>query len=507
MLFNSVEFIFIFLPITLLLYCILQKQKQYRLAILVLVLASLFFYAWWNSSYLILLLSSIVFNYFIGFLLIAKDCHKKQRQLYLVLGVVINLLLIGYFKYTNFAINNFNFIFDTSFDLPNIILPLAISFFTFQQIAYLVDAYKKEAPKYNFIDYCLFVSFFPQLIAGPIVHHEEVLNQFSDQSTTRLNLENLTVGLTIFFIGLFKKVIIADTVAQYANPIFQAALAGNPFNFMDAWTGALAYTFQLYFDFSGYSEMAIGAARMFGIKLPINFNSPYKAINISDFWRRWHITLSNFLRDYLYIPLGGNRKGEIRRYSNLMITMLVGGLWHGAGWSFIVWGGLHGFYLVVSHQWHKLLKSWGVNLKKIPLWGRIIGCLITFLAVVVSWVIFRAETLESGLLILKKMSGLEGVTLVNLVTESQKKLLLVLCFWVWFSPNTLELLLKYRPALNIYNIESSYLSSDNRWLQFIQKKIIWRPSKIHGLIMGLIIFITIKFLLDASQSEFLYFNF
>lgn len=506
MLFNSIEFIFIFLPITLLIYFILQKYQQHRLTVFILVLASLFFYSWWNPRYILLLIISIIFNYSISNYLTTQEYYSKKRKFYLILGITTNLLVLTYFKYSNFLINNFNSIFNTPFNLPDVILPLAISFFTFQQIAYLVDSYKNTIPNHNFLDYCLFVSFFPQLIAGPIVHHEEILSQFSNLTITRSKLENLTVGLTIFMVGLFKKVVVADTVAQYANPVFNAALIGNSFNFIDAWTAALAYSFQLYFDFSGYSEMAIGAGRMFGIKLPINFNSPYKAVNISDFWRRWHITLSNFLRDYLYIPLGGNRKGEIRRYCNLMITMLIGGLWHGAGWNFIIWGGLHGFYLGLNHQWHKLLKNWGIDLTKVSIWARIIGCLITFIAVVVSWVMFRSETLESGFLILKKMSGLEGIVLYNSITDSKKKLLLGLCFWVWFLPNTLELILKYQPALNINSIENK-LFSESKLLYSIKQKVLWKPTRIHGLIMGIVTFITLKILLDASQSEFLYFNF
>ncbi|MGD1911300.1 MAG: MBOAT family O-acyltransferase, partial [Rivularia sp. (in: cyanobacteria)] len=313
MLFNSLEFIFLYLPITLSIFFGIGKFGNYRFAIVFLVAASLSFYGWWNPPYLLLLIFSLIFNYFIGSALSEKLKIKLGKKLLLTLGIIVNLALIGYFKYANFFVSTVGDLLGRNFNLENIILPLAISFFTFQQIAYLVDAYKGETKEYNLLDYCLFVTFFPQLIAGPIVHHKEVMPQFEDKSTYRFNPENMAVGITIFSLGLFKKVIFADNIAAYATPVFTAASQGRAPTLVEAWVGALAYTLQLYFDFSGYSDMAIGIARMFGIKLPINFNSPYKAISISDFWRRWHITLSNFLRDYLYIPLGGSRKGEIRR--------------------------------------------------------------------------------------------------------------------------------------------------------------------------------------------------
>lgn len=507
MLFNSIEFILFFLPLTLLLFFIPGGKGYYQLAIFILVIASLIFYGWWNPSYLLLLIFSMGFNYFVGYILSQKNQKELNKKLLLTLGVIINLALIGYFKYANFFLDQINYIIGTSWELSKIILPLGISFFTFQQITYLLDAYQGETKEYHFLNYCLFVSFFPQLIAGPIVHHKEILPQFAQRSNFIFTAENLSVGITIFLIGLFKKIIIADGIAKLATPVFQAALDGVDFNFIDAWIGALSYTFQLYFDFSGYSEMAIGASRMFGIKLPVNFYSPYKAINIIDFWRRWHITLSNFLRDYLYIPLGGNRKGEIRRYFNLIITMLLGGLWHGAGWTFIIWGGLHGVYLVINNQWHFLLKKMGINIKTTPWWSKIIGTLITFIAVVFAWVIFRAENFNSALLILEKMSGLDGINLSSSIIVFSKKLLLVfvgLCFWVWFAPNTLEWMVKYEPILDnsILNFSSSQPFSN-----LIKTKLIWKPQKTLGILFGILAFVLIKSLLNASESEFLYFNF
>ena len=292
-----------------------------------------------------------------------------------------------------------------------IVLPLAISFFTLQQITYLVDANSGETKEYNFLHYCLFVTFFPQLIAGPIVHHREMLPQFEQSSAYRFVQSNFASGTAIFLLGLFKKVVLADGVAVYATPVFNAAEAGAVLTFFEAWTGATAYTFQLYFDFSGYSDMAIGIARMFNINLPLNFNSPYKAVNITEFWRRWHMTLSRFLRDYLYIPLGGNRKGKTRRHVNLMITMLLGGLWHGAGWTFVAWGALHGFYLVVNHSWHALRRALNPNPRSYGIAGQALAWLITMNAVVVAWVFFRAESFNGAIAILEGMAGMNGFVL------------------------------------------------------------------------------------------------
>ena len=290
-------------------------------------------------------------------------------------------------------------------------LPLGISFFTFQKIAYLVDAYRGEVRAGGFLSFALFVTFFPQLIAGPIVHHSEVIPQFGQKSTYRPNLDNLSMGIGIFVLGLAKKTVLADSIATYATPVFRAAQAGADPTLFEAWGGALAYTFQLYFDFSGYSDMAIGLALMFNIRLPINFNSPYKATNIIDFWRRWHITLSRFLRDYLYIPLGGNRHGVARRYANLMLTMLLGGLWHGAGWTFIVWGGLHGIFLVINHFWHALGVGSATTSGARPGSDGSAARTITFLAVMVAWVFFRAEDFDAATRILAGMAGLNGVQL------------------------------------------------------------------------------------------------
>lgn len=409
MLFNSFEFLFFFLPITLVLFIKVASRWGNEAAISVLVFASLMFYSWWNPIYLPLLLFSMFFNFWFG----RKLGASKSKGL-LTVGIVVNLGLLGYFKYSSFFLNNVNTLLDLNWPVSNMILPLAISFFTFQQIAYLVDSYRGITQEYNFRHYALFVSFFPQLIAGPIVHHKEMLPQFERTAAYKLDTSNLIIGMSIFAIGLFKKTVIADGIAVYANPVFAAADSGESIDLITAWGGALAYTFQLYFDFSGYSDMAIGLARIFGIVLPLNFYSPYKSANIAEFWRRWHMTLSRFLRDYVYIPLGGNRKGRYRRYVNLIATMLLGGLWHGAGWNFVIWGALHGAYLAGHQVWRGVLEK----LKIHPDNSRIyvfFAWLLTFIVVIVGWVFFRATTYDGAILMLQGMFGFSDVALPNAI--------------------------------------------------------------------------------------------
>lgn len=526
MLFNSYEFIFLFLPITLTIFFQIGSRGYHQLARTWLVIASLVFYGWWKIYYVGLLLISVGFNYFIGINL-SRSTNKYISQKYLLaLGVLFNLGLLGYFKYTDFLLATTNDLLGTSFNLHKIILPLAISFFTFNQIAYLVDAYRGESQEYNFLTYCLFTTFFPYLMSGPIVHHKQIIPQFSQESTYHFNSEDVAVGLTIFFMGLFKKVVFADSIAVYASPVFEAAATGVPVTFFEAWGAAIAYSLQLYFDFSGYSDMAIGVARVFGVKFPLNFDSPYKSLNIIDFWRRWHITLSHFLRDYLYIPLGGNRKGKIRRYLNLMITMLLGGLWHGAGWTFVIWGGLHGIYLVINHQWHSMRRSLGHDLTKSNWWSRGIACLVTFLAVVIAWVFFRAKDLDSALLMIKGMMGINGISIpltiadklgtpiksllsslgIALVTEGASQMFftyiwsMTLLSIAWFTPNTQEWLKHYKPALD-YNLTKTAADSSNRWA----KSLAWQPNPLWSTTLGIVAGIGLVYLRKATV--FLYFQF
>ena len=398
MLFNSYEFIFLFLPITFILYFYLLSQRLILGAKIFLVVASLFFYGYWNFSYVPLILLSIFVNYSVGLSLVNHEKIKLSSKSILIFGILFNVGLLGYFKYTDFLLENFNGIFGSNIPLPHIILPLGISFFTFTQIAFLVDAYRKEAKEYSLVNYMLFVTYFPHLLAGPILHHKEMMPQFASKYNWVKNYRNIALGLFIFSIGLFKKVVIADTFAPWATAGFDTATT---LNLIEAWATSLSYTFQLYFDFSGYCDMAIGISLMFNIKLPINFNSPYKALNIQDFWRRWHMTLSRFLRDYIYIPLGGNRKGEFRTYTNLLATFLIGGLWHGAGWTFIIWGALHGIALAIHRFWQSL----GFKMNKILAW------FITFNFINITWIFFRAKDFESAIKVLGSMFSLDNVVL------------------------------------------------------------------------------------------------
>ena len=496
MLFNSPLFIFLFLPVTLLVFFLIGGRGHHRVAIAWLVGMSLLFYGWWNPAYLGLILGSILFNYALGVQLGGERGEGEGRWV-LIFGVAANLGVLGYFKYANFFVDNLNAVGGFALSLEPVLLPLAISFFTFQQIAYLMDAWQGQTREYNFLHYCLFVTFFPQLIAGPIVHHKEMLPQFARDAIYRLNAEHLAVGLTIFAIGLFKKVVIADRLAEYATPVFDAAAGGATLSAGAAWGGTLAYTLQLYFDFSGYSDMAIGLARMFGIRLPLNFHSPYKAVNIIDFWRRWHMTLSRFLRDYLYIPLGGNRKGPARRHLNLMITMLLGGLWHGAGWTFVIWGGLHGLYLAINHGWHALRRSLGQDPSKSTWLGRWLSRALTLLAVMVAWVFFRAADLDAALSMLHSMAGLGAAGPEEFkVLKRLPQLILILLVVLWL-PNTQQIMARFSPAFDTYRGEEQAMAARHWWQ--------WRLSRPWALFSAAVAVIATLHL--NRISEFLYFQF
>lgn len=519
MLFNSFEFIFAFLPICLLIFCGVQKYSNNHYAILWLVVSSLFFYGWWNPAYLFLMIISIVGNFYLGRLLVNQ---KQYAKVILILGITVNLSFLGYFKYANFFIEQLNIATGSDFHLEKIILPLAISFFTFQQIAFLVDSYRHETKEYSFIHYSLFVTFFPQLIAGPIVHHKEMLPQFLNDDTFNVTAKNITIGLSIFALGFFKKTVLADGIAPYANVVFDGT---QQLSFFTAWGGALAYTFQLYFDFSGYSDMAIGLARLFGIILPLNFYSPYKALNISEFWRRWHITLSSFLRDYVYIALGGNRNGFFNRYKNLFLTMLLGGIWHGAGWNFILWGGLHGSYLVIHSGWGYLTQSW--NFPMPAAIKNAVAWLVTFIAVIVGWVFFRATTPDSAIAILEGMIGLNGYEIPNTIMVRLGELQPILLelgigaylgggntfvfTWLWILilmpiclmlPNTQDLFFSVKGTLNSRNFDTA----NSVWPLYNKLKVIsWSCSFNWSLIIALALSLSVFTL--SQVSEFLYFQF
>lgn len=515
MLFNSYIFLFVFLPVTFAGFYLIGARGRYRIATAWLVAASLFFYGYWNPAFLGLILGSIFFNYSIGMALSLE--RTKWRRPLLIFGVMANLGLLAYFKYAHFLVENLNVLAGTSFTFKAIVLPLGISFFTFTQIAFLTDAYRKEVKEYDLAHYLLFVTYFPHLIAGPILHHKDMMPQFARSTIYRIDWNNVAAGLTIIAIGLFKKVILADGIAPYAGPVFSAAVApGQPLSLVEAWGGALAFSLQLYFDFSGYCDMAIGLSLLFNIRLPVNFHSPYKAVNIIDFWRRWHMTLSRFLRDYLYIPLGGSRKGPWRRYTNLLITMLIGGFWHGANWTFVAWGALHGLYLVVNHGWRTIREKLGQDISRSTRVGRTLSQGLTFLAVVVAWVFFRAENIQSAGLILKAMAGLNGVVIPEIplpavvrqwsgahgiafgnpgdLWKSWRELqwLLVLLTITFFAPNTQQVMSRVKPATGLYPLASV-------------SRIQWSPTLVWSMFAGLIAYMSILNL--TRVSEFLYFQF
>lgn len=390
MIFSSAEFVLAFLPIVFAGYFLLNRTGLVITGKLWLIGASLVFYSYWTIEYLPLLLGSTLFNFLIGTSL-SSSVKSRVRGCLLTFGIAANLGLLGYFKYSTFFASNVEALTGIAIGLPQIVLPLGISFFTFTQIAFLVDSYRSEVREYDLVNYLLFVTFFPHLIAGPILHHREMMSQFRSRENLSIDYDNIAAGLFIFSIGLFKKVAIADTFAVWANAGFDGS---ESLSFFAAWATSFSYTFQLYFDFSGYCDMAIGASLLFNIWLPINFNSPYKATDIQEFWRRWHITLSRFLRDYLYIPFGGNRGSEFRIYLNLFTVFLLGGLWHGANWMFVIWGALHGLALIIHRVW----KSAGLSMPVPAAW------VLTFLFVNVTWVFFRAGSFEGALRVLRGMS-------------------------------------------------------------------------------------------------------
>ncbi len=382
MVFSSYIFLFFFLPVALAGYYALSKWSGRKVSRIFLVCMCGLFYGWFNIDYLWILIISILFNYFLSMIL--SGTNGAGRKWLYILGIAGNLGLLGYFKYYDFFIFNINFIFESDFLLKNILLPLGISFFTFQQISYLHEIYSGKLSKnYSFTDYTLFVAFFPQLIAGPIVMPEEMMSQFAKEDSHRFQPENFAPGLWLFAAGLAKKTILADTFAVWADDRFALEALSSP----EAWQATFGYMLQIYFDFSGYCDMAMGIGLMYNVRLPLNFDMPYQASNIQDFWKRWHITLGRFLASFVYFPLGGSRSGQARTLVNLFLTFLVSGIWHGAGWLFILWGALHGAAIVLHRIW------WDILHFRMPVWC---GRILTFIFVMLAWVLFRAETLEQA---------------------------------------------------------------------------------------------------------------
>lgn len=519
MLFNSNIFIFVFLPITLLGFYLTTKIFKQSMTLLWLSGASIFFYCWWNFHSFYILVASIAINYILSIVMMHTQEKKLEffTKLLLVIGLLFNILLLVYFKYMNFFITNIKYFITLKTLNTNIILPLAISFFTFQKIAYLVDVYQRKITEKNLLKFFFFVMFFPPLIAGPIVHYREMTPQLSRLKLSRINL---VIGFTLFFIGLTKKVICADSIAEYINPIYEQAASGQALAFFTAWAAALGFTFQIYFDFSGYSDMAIGLARLFSIKLPTNFNSPYKSTSIIDFWRRWHITLSRFLRDYIYIPLGGNRQGHCRRYINLMAVMLIGGLWHGASWTFIFWGGLHGLYLTINHFWRAINQSASMRYQWFIHQINKLSWPITFLSVVIGWVFFRATSFKAALAILGGMIKINqpylhpafGIFIHRLLffrihfneDAMMWQPFMVSYFWIILLgyvsiklPNSIYIMRRYKPTLDY----QQYLGTSK---PFMRKQ---QHFKLLAIRTGLFLFLTSFIIFKSVNSQFIYFKF
>lgn len=507
MLFSSAEFILAFLPLTLLAYFWLNGRRLVILGKGWLVLASLFFYGWWNIHYLPLILVSLLVNFAIGSTLAAAAGNaggagagrRLAPRALLAAGILFNLALLGYYKYAGFLLANLGGLLDLPPPAAGPLLPLAISFFTFTQIAYLADSYRGETREYDLLNYALFVTFFPHLIAGPIVHHKEIMPQFAAVANLARRHRNILLGLILFSIGLAKKVLIADTLALWATAGFERATT---LNFLEAWCTSLSYTLQLYFDFSGYTDMALGASLLFNIRLPINFNSPYRATSIRDFWRRWHITLSRFLRDYVYVPLGGSRRGRGRTYANLLATFALGGLWHGASWMFVLWGLLHGIAMAA----HRLWRDAGLRM---PPW---LGWLLTFNFVNATWVFFRARTMDDALKVLRGMADPGSLMLPDRLAAP----LAGLRAWgVEFGPwiGRLQeavahplLTSAVLPAVLLLALVLALLPSNStgRWLAAGAWR---RATPVRAVAFGLLAALSLVWLLASPYSEFIYFNF
>lgn len=514
MLFNSNEFLFGFLPVALVTFHLLRRTGWTGASLVALFGFSLYFYAKSSPEYAALFVAAIGINYVVGNRLAARPDRALATA-----AVVANLALIVYFKYSAFGVEQLNALTGGTLAVPAVVLPVGISFYTFQNITFIVDAYRGRVREHSLVRYGVFVSFFPHLIAGPIVHHADIMPQF-DRLEKNAKLDDLAAGIGLFAIGLAKKTLIADPLGALASPMFDMAASGAEVNMVSAWIGVLAYSFQIYFDFSAYSDMACGIALMFGIRLPVNFFSPYKAASIIEFWRRWHMTLSRLLREYVYIPLGGNRRGPAMRHVNLMLTMLIGGLWHGAGWTFVLWGGLHGCYLVANHTWRNTLG------RRIDL-GLLAPCL-TFLAVALAWVPFRAVDLDTALRIFEAMAGAGVVALPLEAAQMLRHLgwdpdalglavyaenfradyylgvgtLVIAALVACLAPNSIQIMAPARPVLYADDLLAEGRKTTPFWSAFR-----FRPTTLAGILTGLLLVVEFKIVNSAAQSEFLYFQF
>ncbi len=530
MLFNSFEFLFGLLPASVLVYHLLLRSS-FAWANASLLLASLIFYAWWNPAYLALMLASIAGNYAVA-MLITRAAKDERRHWALIAGVVYNLGILCYFKYMDFFIGSINALVATDWPLWQVVLPIGVSFFTFTQIGFLIEVRRGREALPPLLNYALYVTFFPHLIAGPILKFSEVAALFDRRPRTTVPAD-LAIGLAIIALGLFKKVVVGDTMAQFANPAFAAAKEGVNLTFIEAWSAVLCFTVQIYCDFSGYSDMAIGLARLFGVKFPTNFYSPYQATSIIEFWRRWHMTLSRFLRDALYLPLGGSRKGKLRRDANLFATMGIAGLWHGANWTFVVWGAMHGLMLIINHRIRDRSSRHGSRANAEPLRiTRIVGWVLTLLAVAFAWVWFRAETLSSAVSIFKGMLCFNGISLPAEYADKLGGLRAFIerlgisfvgtPFWngrdtmQWLIPSLIGILLLPNVATIFRNVEGAIvpLPVDSRRsgpLRGVQRGLgallSWRPSVFWLLAAALAITAALTMMLFEGVGAFIYFQF
>jgi alginate O-acetyltransferase complex protein AlgI len=540
MLFNSYPFLFGFLPVVLAGFYVLGASRR-AWALAWLTAASLFFYAWWRPVNVLLIAPSILVNYGLARgLERTRDANPRQAKVILIVGIVFNLCFLGYFKYLNFFESSLNDAFGAGFVLTRLILPLGISFITFQKIAFLVDVHGGRVDKFSLADYGLFVLFFPQLIAGPIVHYREMMPQFRAASC-RYDPENVAVGVSLFFFGLAKKLLLADPLSALVAPLYAQAAAGTPQSATEAWIAALGFTLQIYFDFSGYTDMALGVARCFGIKLPLNFNSPLKAINIVDFWLRWHVSLTRFLTAYIYNPLAlhltrrrmaqgkpifGGRNTSIGAFLTLLamptlLTMFISGMWHGAGYTYILWGLLHGVYLCINHAWRLIRPRIWSNARVYNRRAKPFGFVLTFVAVVAGMVLFRAPTASAALVLWKGMVGVYGVTLPQAVFSrlgsiagfltsigvrpawTSGSILMaatirigVLLVIALLMPNTLQLLAAYEPALGVKTGKTASL---------LERMLTWAPTRTWA--VGLACVALAGILSLGELSEFLYWQF
>jgi len=487
--FNSYPY-FVFLAVAVIGFRLLESRTLTGRRVF-LLLASYAFYAWWRADFLLLLCGSTLVNYAIGQQIEQRCARQKDRRGLLIAGLMFNLGLIATFKYDTLFVSTANELLGVGLPVPHFFLPLAISFFTFEQISYLVDADAGKAHNYSLLDYALFVAYFPHLIAGPIVRHNDLIPQFRQ---LRSRNDDLATGITLFTIGLAKKSLIADNLAPFADAIFNAAARGTHLGPTDSWLGTLFFAFQIYFDFSAYSDMALGSSVMLGIRLPVNFHSPYKSASIIEFWRRWHISLSAFLRDYLYVPLGGNRHGRGRRYLNLFITMLLGGLWHGANWTFMLWGGLHGLYLSINHAFRHATKGMAAPpALRLPL--HIASVALTFAATTLAWIVFRAPDLASARNVVGGLLGGGHSAVVSFSPLAATALLLLFAV-VWLMPNSMELVWRYRPALPSPYADQPVTPAP---------RLSWKPTPRYAALYGLLCIVAVLAL--SNLKPFIYFQF